>query len=231
MNEHSTFSGFDPEWNPNTSLTIGIAGGSGAGKTTVAQAIRGRLGKRNVAYIPHDAYYRDQSHLPPDQHNLINFDHPDVLDTDLFIDHICRLQNGLPVDIPIYDFTTHSRSNEVHHVLPQRVILVEGILIFTEARIRELLDLRLFVDADADIRFIRRLQRDMCERGRTLESVTQQWLQTVRPSHLEFVEMSKRHAHIMIPESGLNENVLNMIVGYVGEFLRAERAIYTAYFL
>src|SRR5690606_31584261 len=147
------------------------------------------------AYIPHDPYYRDQSHLPPDQHNLINFDHPDVLYTDLFIDHICRLQNGLPVDTPIYDFTTHSRSNEVHHGLPQRVILVAAILIFTEARIRELLDLRLFVDADADIRFIRRLQRDMCERGRTLESVTQQWLQTVRPSHLEFVEMSKRHAH------------------------------------
>lgn len=193
-------------------ITIGVAGGSGAGKTTVAQVILDRLDAARIAYVPHDAYYRDLSALPHDQRALINFDHPDSLDTDLFVEQVRQLQRGQPIDVPIYDFTTDSRTGETRRVSPQPIILVEGILIFTEARMRELFDVRLYIDTDPDIRFARRLQRDIQERGRSVESVINQWLQTVRPMHLEFVEPSKRYAHVIIPEGGQNEVALDMVV-------------------
>lgn len=196
-------------------ITIGVAGGSGAGKSTVARVILARIGAENIAYIPHDSYYRDLSDLPREQRALINFDHPDSLDSELFIEHIRMLQDGQPVPVPIYDFSTHSRTAEFRVVQPQRVVLVEGILIFAEARVRDLFDVRIFVETDDDVRFIRRLQRDIAERGRTIDSVINQWLQTVRPMHLEFVEPSKRYAHVIIPEGGLNEVAMEMVIARI----------------
>jgi uridine kinase len=196
-------------------ITIGVAGGSGAGKSTVARGILERIGTDNIAYVPHDSYYRDLAELPRDQRLLINFDHPDSLDTELFIEHVRALQAYRPIEMPIYDFSTHTRTSEVRIVQPQRVILVEGILIFTEARLRDLFDVRIFVETDDDVRFIRRLQRDIAERGRTIDSVINQWMQTVRPMHLEFVEPSKRYAHVIIPEGGLNEVAMEMVIARI----------------
>lgn len=200
-------------------ITIAVAGGSGSGKTTVANVILQRIGVERIAYVPHDAYYHNLEDLPDEQRTHFNFDHPDSLDTDLFIQHIRALQRGEPVDVPIYDFSTHSRTTEVRHVAPQPVILIEGILLFAERRLRELFDVMIYVDADPDIRFIRRLERDIRERGRTVESVINQWLQTVRPMHLEFVEPSKRYAHIIVPEGGLNEVAMDMIVARIRSLL------------
>ncbi len=196
-------------------ITIGIAGGSGSGKTTVARVILDRIGEGHIAYIPHDSYYRDLGDLPADQRASINFDHPDSLDTGLFIEHIQALQRHEPIHIPIYDFATHSRTDDVRIVQPHRIILVEGILIFCELRLRELFDVRIFVDTDDDVRFIRRLQRDVKERGRTPDSVIQQWLTTVRPMYMEFVEPSKRYAHVIIPEGGKNEVAMEMVVARI----------------
>ncbi len=196
-------------------ITIGIAGGSGAGKSTVARVILERVGADRIAYVPHDSYYRDLSELPREQRALINFDHPDSLDSDLFIEHIKALQQYKPIQVPIYDFSTHSRTDEVRVVQPHRVILVEGILIFAEARLRELFDVRIFVDTPDDVRLIRRLRRDISERGRTLESVLDQWMLTVRPMYLRFVEPSKRYAHVIIPEGGLNEVAMDMVIARI----------------
>ena len=196
-------------------ITIGIAGGSGAGKSTVARVILERVGADRIAYVPHDSYYRDLSELPREQRALINFDHPDSLDSDLFIEHIKALQQYKPIQVPIYDFSTHSRTDEVRVVQPHRVILVEGILIFAEARLRELFDVRIFVDTPDDVRLIRRLRRDISERGRTLESVLDQCMLTVRPMYLRFVEPSKRYAHVIIPEGGLNEVAMDMVIARI----------------
>lgn len=196
-------------------ITIGVAGGSGSGKTTVARFILDRIGADKIAYVPHDSYYRDLSALPREQRALINFDHPDSLDTELFIQHIEALRRYEPIHMPVYDFATHSRTDEVRIIQPHRVILVEGILIFAEARLRDLFDVRIFVDTDDDVRFIRRLQRDINERGRTVESVINQWMQTVRPMHLKFVEPSRRYAHIIIPEGGLNEVAMEMVIARI----------------
>ena len=200
---------------PLRPVTIGVAGGSGSGKTTVARVLLGRIGAENIAYVPHDSYYRDLSELPGEQRAVINFDHPDSLDTELFIQHVKMLQADQPIPMPVYDFSIDKRMEEVKLVEPRRVILIEGILIFVEARLRELFDVRIFVDTDDDVRFIRRLQRDILERGRTVESVIQQWMQTVRPMHLEFVEPSKRYAHLIIPEGGLNEVAMEMVIARV----------------
>lgn len=200
-------------------LVIGIAGGTGSGKTTVASAILKRVGKQHIAFLPHDAYYRAQEDLPLEERARINYDHPDSLESDLLVQHIVQLKQGKPIELPVYDFTTHSRTNRTVHVDPRRVILVEGILIFYEKAVRELCDVRIFVDTDADIRFIRRLQRDIVERGRTTESVIQQYLGTVRPMHLEFVEPSKRYADVIIPEGGLNTVAMDMVISRIEALL------------
>lgn len=192
-------------------ITIGVAGGTGSGKTTVALKILERVGFDRIAYLPHDAYYRDASNLPPAERSQLNFDHPDALDNDLLIQHLSLLQMGQAVEIPVYDFKTHTRLAETRRVDPQPVILVEGILIFADKRLRDLMDMKIFVDTDADLRFIRRLQRDIGERGRTPESVISQYLRTVRPMHLEFVEPSKRYADVIIPEGGFNEVAIDMV--------------------
>jgi uridine kinase len=203
-----------------TPLVIGIAGGSGSGKTTVSQAILQRAGSEHVAYIQHDSYYKDLSALAPAQRATINFDHPNSLETDLMVKHVEALRNGLPVDVPSYDFTVHVRVKETQHLDPRPIILVEGILLYTDPRMRDLCDLKLFVDTDADIRFIRRLQRDIQERGRTTESVIMQYHATVRPMHLEFVEPSKRYADLILPEGGYNEVAMDVFMARIESKLR-----------
>jgi uridine kinase len=200
-------------------LVIGIAGGSGSGKTTVAQTILQRVGPDRISFLQHDAYYKDLSGLPPAQRVDVNFDHPNSLESELLISHIKQLKDGSPVEVPIYDFSTHSRTDRTYTVEPRGVILIEGILIFTEATLRKLFDVKLFVDTDSDIRFIRRLQRDITERGRTTESVIKQYLTTVRPMHLEFVEPSKRYADVIIPEGGFNAAALDMVVARIETML------------
>ena len=203
-----------------TPIVIGIAGGTGSGKTTVAHMIVERVGAQYIAYLPHDAFYRDLSHLPPEKRAEVNFDHPNSLETELLIQHIQQLKAGQPIDLPIYDFKTHTRTSQTRPLHPQPIILVEGILIFAEPKLLPLYDIKIFVDTDADIRFIRRLQRDIQERGRTTESVIDQYLATVRPMHLEFVEYSKRYADIIIPEGGFNTVAIDMVVARVLELLQ-----------
>ncbi len=203
-----------------TPLVIGIAGGSGSGKTTVAQEILNRVGPSRIAYLPHDAYYRDLSGLPPVQRAEANFDHPHSLENELLIQHVLQLRDYQPVELPVYDFSIHTRTEKTITIKPQRVIMVEGILIYAEPELRKLFDIRIFVDTDSDLRFIRRLQRDLTERGRTTESVIHQYLKTVRPMHLEFVEPSKRYADVIIPEGGFNTAALDMVVARIEEMLR-----------
>jgi len=200
-------------------LTIGVAGGTGSGKTTVANVILERVGKQHIAYLPHDAYYREFIGLPPDQKAAMNFDHPNSLETELMIKHIEQLKHGNSIEIPIYDFSTNSRTDRTIKVEPQPVIIVEGILLFVDKKLRDMLDVKIFVDTDPDIRFIRRLQRDINERGRTTESVVHQYLTTVRPMHLEFVEPSKRYANVIIPEGGLNEVAMEMVIARIESLL------------
>jgi len=200
-------------------LVIGIAGGSGSGKTTVANVILQRVGADRIAYLPHDAYYRDLKNLPPMQRMQVNFDHPDSLESDLLIQHIHQLKSWKSIALPVYDFTTHTRTERTILIEPQRVIIVEGILIFADKALRDLFDVKIFVDTDSDIRFIRRLQRDISERGRTTESVIKQYLSTVRPMHLEFVEPSKRYADVIIPEGGLNTVAMDMVIARIETLL------------
>jgi uridine kinase len=206
--------------NSPSTLVIGIAGGSGSGKTTVAQTILQRVGPHRIAFLQHDSYYKSLAGLPPNQRAEVNFDHPDSLESDLLEEHIRQLRQGNAVQVPIYDFSTHSRTDRTFTVEPRAVILVEGILIFSEKVLREVFDVKIFVDTDSDLRFIRRLQRDITERGRTTESVIKQYLRTVRPMHLEFVEPSKRYADIIIPEGGFNEAALDMVVARIEALLQ-----------
>ncbi len=200
-------------------LVIGIAGGSGSGKTTVAQEILNRVGPDRIAFLQHDSYYKDLTGLPPAQRAEVNFDHPNSLETELLIQHIISLREGRSVQVPIYNFSTHSRTDQSFTVAPHPVILVEGILIFVERSLRDLFDIKIFVDTDSDIRFIRRLQRDLSERGRTTESVIKQYQATVRPMHLEFVEPSKRYADVIIPEGGFNTAALDMLTARIQALL------------
>lgn len=200
-------------------IIIGVAGGTGSGKTTVANSILDRVGRDRMAHIQHDSYYRDLSQLPPEERARINYDHPDSLETDLLIEHLKQLRNWQPVDVPIYDFSIHNRSDRTLHIDPCHVILVDGILIFAEKTLRQIFDIKIFVDTDADIRFIRRLERDIAERGRTTRSVIDQYMTTVRPMHLEFVEPSKRYADVIIPEGGFNTVALDMIVARIEAML------------
>lgn len=203
-------------------LTLGVAGGTGSGKTTVANQILDRIGSKHIAVLPQDAYYKDLHTLDKEERARINFDHPDSLETSLLIEHIKQLQAGQSVEIPVYDFTTDRRKTETITVEAQPIILVEGILIFTERDLRDLLDIKIFVDTAADIRFIRRLQRDVDERGRTVESVIQQYLDTVRPMHLKFVEPSKRYADVIIPEGGFNVVAIDMVADRIRTMLKKQ---------
>lgn len=207
----------------DTPLVIGIAGGSGSGKTTVANVILQRVGPEKIAYLPHDAYYRDLSNLPIAQRDQINFDHPNSLESELLTEHIRTLKKRKTIYLPVYDFTHHCRTEKTISIEPKRIIMVEGILIFAEPRLRELFDVKIFVDTDADIRFIRRLERDIYERGRTTESVIKQYTTTVRPMHLEFVEPSKRYADIIIPEGGMNVVAMEMVIARIEALLAGEK--------
>jgi uridine kinase len=203
-------------------VVVGVAGGTGSGKTTVAAEILRRAGTDQISLIQHDAYYKDLSDLPMAQRAMQNFDHPDALDNELLIAHLKELKAGRPVKVPVYDFTTHSRTDKTQRVEAHRVILLEGILIFSDETLRRLMDVRIYVDTDPDIRFIRRLQRDIAERGRTMESVIHQYLATVRPMHQEYVEPSKRHANVIIPEGGFNEVAMEMIAARIRALLSGE---------
>lgn len=201
-------------------LTIGIAGGSGSGKTTVAQEILRRVGAERIAYLQHDSYYKDLSMMSSAFHAEINFDHPDALDTELLIAHIAALRDFKSTRVPLYDFANDTRKAETFTVEPRNVILVEGILLYAEPELRKMFDVKLFVDTDADIRFIRRLERDIAERGRAVQPVIQQYYATVRPMHLEFVEPSKRYADVIIPEGGHNAAALDMVVARIETLLK-----------
>jgi uridine kinase len=203
-------------------IIIGVAGGTGSGKTTVSQEILRRVGAQRIAFIQHDSYYCDQSHLLLEERAKLNYDHPDSLESDLLVAHLRQLQVGQAVNIPMYDFTQYTRLSETHYVEPKRVILVEGILIFTEMVLRKMFDVKIYVDTDADVRFIRRLRRDITERERTVESVIEQYVNTVRPMHLEFVEPSKRYADVIIPSGGFNTVAMDMVVARILEMVGEE---------
>ena len=192
-------------------MIIGICGGTGSGKTTVANRILESVSADEVIFLQQDSYYRNLNDMPLDYRQEVNFDHPDALDNDLLVKHIRRLKAGAPVELPIYDFRTHTRTNQTLHVDPKPIIIVEGILIFADARLLEEMDIKIFVDTPDDIRFIRRLRRDIAERGRTVESVIEQYLATVRPMHMQFVEPSKRCADVIIPEGGHNLVTIDLI--------------------
>ncbi|HEY0605691.1 MAG TPA: uridine kinase [Herpetosiphonaceae bacterium] len=204
-------------------IVIGVAGGTGSGKTTVSRAILQRVGSERIAYIEHDSYYRDVPPMSPEERDQVNFDHPDSLDNTLLIEHLDAICDGQPIAVPIYDFTKDRRTEESRIVQPQPVVLVEGILIFADKQLRERMDIKIYVDADADMRFIRRIQRDLSERGRSVESVIEQYLRTVRPMHLEFVEPSKRYADIIVPRGGLNSIAIDMIVARIQTMLAAHQ--------
>jgi uridine kinase len=201
-------------------VVFGVAGGTASGKTTVARAVLDAVGASKIAYLPHDAYYHDRVDLSFEDRTRLNYDHPDSLDTKLLVRHIKELSVGAPVHVPVYDFTTDRRTEDTILVEPAPIILVDGILIFTKRKLRDLMDIKIFVDTDADVRFIRRLQRDMKERGRSLDSVVQQYLETVRPMHLKFVEPSKRYADIIIPGGGQNKVAMEMVVSRLQMLLR-----------
>ncbi|HYC90396.1 MAG TPA: uridine kinase [Thermoanaerobaculia bacterium] len=196
-------------------VIIGIAGGTGSGKTTVARAIHDRVGKERIEWISHDSYYRNFEGLSPEERHHINFDHPDSLETELLARHLDVLAKGAAVEVPIYDFTTHSRKDDTQRVEPRRVIIVEGILVLAEPELRKRIDIKLFVDTPPDIRFMRRLVRDIKTRGRSMESVIEQYMTTVRPMHEEFVEPSKRYADLIIPEGGENLVAIDAIIARV----------------
>jgi uridine kinase len=205
-------------------IVIGIAGGTGSGKTTVANAIVEKLGEKQVTLIHQDSYYKDLSHLPPEERIRVNFDHPDAFDKKLLVKHLRMLLRGLPIEKPIYDFKTHSRLKETVRINSTEVIIIEGILVLDDKGLRNLMDIKLYVDTDADIRFTRRLLRDIRERGRIMESVIQQYLEVVRPMHLEFVEPSKRYADVIIPEGGFNPVPIDLIVAKIKSALAKNRA-------
>jgi uridine kinase len=202
-----------------TPVIIGIAGGTGSGKTTVARAIYDRVGRDRIEWISHDSYYRNFDAYSPEERTKINFDHPDSLETELLTRHLDVLMKGSSVEVPLYDFATHSRKTETQRVEPRKVIIVEGILVLAEPELRKRIDIKLFVDTPADIRFVRRLVRDIESRGRSLRSVVDQYMTTVRPMHEEFVEPSKRHADLIIPEGGENQVALDAIISRVEHLL------------
>ena len=200
-------------------VIIGIAGGTGSGKTTIARRVYEHIGRDRIEWISHDAYYRNFADLPLEERHRINFDHPDSLETSLMVEHIDRIREGRPVDLPVYDFALHVRSPQTRRVEPKPAIIVEGILVLAEPEIRKRIDIKLFVDTPADIRFLRRLRRDIESRGRSVDSVIEQYLSTVRPMHEEFVEPSKRFADLIVPEGGENRVALDAIISRITEII------------
>jgi len=206
-------------------MLMGIAGGTGSGKTTVAKAIRRQLSEEEVVIISHDMYYRDNSHLSMDEREKINYDHPDALDNDLLIKQLKELRGGKTIQRPIYSFTSHTRLNETVPIKPADVIIVEGILVLAHPELRNILDIKIYVDTDPDVRFIRRLTRDIKERGRAVQSVIDQYLNVVRLMHMEFVEPSKRYADIIVPEGGFNKVAVDLIITKIRSILNENRTI------
>lgn len=206
------------------SLIVGIAGGSGSGKSTVARRIAGSLAASEVAFIDMDAYYKNFSHLPMEERRRVNWDHPDALDIDLLVRQLEQLRAGTPVEKPTYDFVTHARTTHTERIEPGLVVVIDGILLFADERVRSLCDVKVFVDADADIRLIRRIRRDMAERGRPLDEILAQYLSTVQPMHLQFVEPSKRYADVIVPRGGHNEVAIEMLVAKIRGRVAAQRA-------
>ncbi|MBS4535361.1 uridine kinase [Clostridium sp. D2Q-14] len=207
----------------NKSVLIGITGGTGSGKSTVAQAIFNSLPQENILIIEQDSYYKDQSHLEFQERTKTNYDHPLAFDNDLFINHLKKLANKESVQKPIYDFEKHNRKEKTIEVKSKDIIIVEGIMILEDKRIRDLLDIKIFVDTDSDVRIIRRILRDIRDRGRTLESVIEQYLSTVRPAHLQFIEPTKRYADIIIPEGGFNTVAIGLMVTKVKSIIREKQ--------
>ena len=205
-------------------LVLGIAGGTGSGKTTVARAIVERVGRGRIAYLDHDSYYRDLGHLPIEARRQVNFDHPDAFDTALLADHVQQLRMGQAVEKPIYSYTDSARLPETDRVEPQPLVVVEGILVLENPHLRELMDVKIFVDTDDDIRLMRRLRRDTQERGRSVEHILGQYEATVRPMHLAFVLPSRRHADVIIPRGGRNQVAIDMVSDGLEQRLRARRA-------
>lgn len=204
-------------------LVIGIAGGSGSGKSTVAHKVAETLRRASVAFVDMDAYYKNFAHLPMTERRRVNWDHPDAFDLDLFVAHLERLARGEPLHKPVYDFVEHVRAARTVPVAPADVVVVDGILLFVDERVRALCDVKVYVDADADVRLIRRLRRDMGQRGRPFEEILDQYLTTVRPMHLQFVEPSKRYADVIVPRGGHNAVAIEMIVAKIQRRLAAQR--------
>jgi uridine kinase len=204
-----------------TPVIIGIAGGTGSGKSTITDAIRREV-KNQITLIPQDSYYKNFGNLPLEKRSKINYDHPKSFDNELLMEHLKLLKKNIPIQKPIYDFKTHSRINKTTLIKPSRIIIVEGILIFENKQLRKLMDIKIFVDTDADIRILRRIDRDIKERGRSLESIVLQYRNTVQPMHIEFVEPSKRYADIIIPEGGSNKIGINMIVTKIKNILEGK---------
>lgn len=198
-----------------TPIVIGVAGGSGSGKTTVVRRIADSLGDDQVSVLEHDRYYRDRNDLRFEERAALNYDHPDALETDLLVRHVEALRQGQPIEAPVYDFARHARTPATVRIVPRRALIVEGILIFADAGLRKLMDIKVFVDTDDDTRVIRRLQRDVAERGRTMDSVIEQYLTTVKPMHLEFVEPSKRYADLIVPVGGHNAVAVDLLLSLI----------------
>lgn len=206
-----------------TPFIIGVAGGSGSGKTTLSNEIRKSVPKNLIEHVPHDAYYRDQSHIQMEQRFHTNYDHPDSLETGLLVTHLQQLKNGEVVHIPTYDFTHHNRSKKTVKVVARKIIVIEGILIFADKQLRDMMDMKIFVDTDADLRLARRLVRDVAERGRTFEQGIEQYLLYTKPMHEQFVEPSKRFADIIIPEGGFNTVATEMISSRISEVIKESK--------
>ena len=209
-----------PHWPTSQPLIIGLGGGSGSGKTTIARSIVEAIGLDHVTLIQHDAYYHDQTDLPMEERVKVNYDHPDSFETTLLVGHLRELRAGRAIARPIYDFTVYNRLADTVRVEPKHAVIVEGILVLYEPELRELMDLKIYVDTDPDLRILRRLERDLKERGRSFDSVHHQYLATVRPMHLQFVEPSKRYADIVIPE-GYNTGAVATVISMIREVLRA----------
>jgi uridine kinase len=205
-------------------VVIGVAGGTGSGKTTVARKLVEQFAE-SVVYLEQDSYYKDQSHLPMEERVKTNYDHPLAFDNDLLLEHLQKLLNYEPIEKPVYDYKLHTRSSETVRLDPKDVIILEGILVLDDERLRNLMDIKVFVDTDADVRILRRIERDIQERGRTLESVMEQYLNVVRPMHMQFVEPSKRYADLIIPEGGHNQVAINLLINQIRTHLEKVRSL------